>query len=66
MKRALNTTINRSHAKAERRRKITPEIWEDAKARLAEGWTFEVISGRAKKEKRPADLVRRHLLKAAA
>ena len=52
-KKAQSRADYRARAKAERRRKITPEMWADAKARLAEGWTFEVISGRAKKEKRP-------------
>lgn len=43
----------RAREKAGRRRKVTPEIWEDAKRRLADGWTFEQVAGRARREGRP-------------
>lgn len=52
-KKAQAKAAYRARAKAEGRRKLSPEIWAYAKERLALGWTFEEISGRAKKEKRP-------------
>ena len=45
-----------AHAKAQQRarragpRCFTPEVWADAEKRLQEGWTPEIISGRARRE----------------
>jgi len=43
----------RANEKAAARRKLTPEIWQDAKEKLKEGWTFEQISERAKRDGTP-------------
>lgn len=43
----------RARLKASRRRKFTEGMWEEAKAKLAESWTFEQIAGRARRDGRP-------------
>ena len=43
----------RAREKSSKRRKLTEGMWEDAKAKLAEGWTFEQIAGRARRDGRP-------------
>jgi len=43
----------RMKEKAAARRKLTPEIWQDAKEKLKKGWTFEQISERAKRDGKP-------------
>ena len=43
----------RARSKASMRRKFTEGMWEDAKAKLEEGWTFEQIAGRARRDGRP-------------
>ena len=52
-KKAQGMAAARIRAKAAGRRKMTEAIWEDAKGKLGLGWTFEQISGRAKRDKAP-------------
>ena len=40
-------------AKAAARRKMTESIWTDAASKISAGWTFEQISGRAKRDEKP-------------
>ena len=50
---AQKQTDGRMRKKAADRCKLTPEIWQDAKEKLKEGWTFEQISERAKRDGKP-------------
>lgn len=52
-KKAQELANERIAKKAASRRKLTEPMWEDAKKCVAMGWTFEQISGRAKREGRP-------------
>ena len=49
---AQNECDKRVQAKASKRRKFTEAMWEAAKAKLAEGWTFETFCGRERREGR--------------
>ena len=49
-KKAQKTADYRVRKKAADRRKLTAEIWSDAIAKVEMGWTFEQVSGRAKRD----------------
>ena len=52
-KKAQSKANARIRAKAADRRKMTASIWKDAMEKLRLGWTFEQISGRAKRDGKP-------------
>lgn len=52
-KKAQKTADYRVRKKAADRRKLTAEIWSDAIAKVEMGWTFEQVSGRAKRDGEP-------------
>jgi len=52
-KKAQGMTDARVRTKAAGRRKLTETMWKDAMAKLWLGWTFEQISGRAKRDGEP-------------
>ena len=49
-KKAQAKAAYRIRAKASKRRKFTPEMWEYAKAKMREGWTPEQIAGRCRRD----------------
>lgn len=49
---AQNQAEKRAQAKASERRKFTEAMWEAAKSKLLEGWTFEQFCGRERREGR--------------
>ena len=52
-KKAQGKADERVREKAAKRRKLTESIWKDAKEKLSNGWTFEQISERAKRDGKP-------------
>lgn len=52
-KKAQKIAEYRARKKAQERRKLTAAIWSDAIAKVGMGWTFEQVSGRAKRDGEP-------------
>lgn len=52
-KKAQGMADERMRKKAASRRKTTDTMWSDAKGKVSDGWTFEQIAGRAKREGKP-------------